>query len=303
MSTLPNVQNNNEQILNDIQSLQQMEQQLFSNLESNTELTSQQQKQIIEKMNQLSDMRVNLYQTLSGVNSYFQNALNSSVGTLKEQSIAIGIVENELNKAKKRLKILEEEKNNKIRLVEINTYYSDKYEEHSHLMKILIFTFIPIIILSILFNKGFLPNKLYFLLLFIVIVVGGYYFVKRYTSIISRNNMNYQKYDWNFNSKDVKSPPSNAEDPWYTGDMNLGTCIGNACCSPGLVYDSEINQCVKSISIMPIKKNNVVKVKENMSSYDDSNMDDSLIHNILTKTQNGKYKEDINMKSPTSYNF
>ena len=110
MSGLPNVQENNEQILNDIQSLQQMEQQLFSNLESNPNLTTSQQQQIIEKMNQLSNMRVNLYQTLSGVNNYFENALNTSIGSLKEQVVAIGIVENELDRAKKRLEILEEEK-------------------------------------------------------------------------------------------------------------------------------------------------------------------------------------------------
>ena len=54
-------------------------------------------------MNQLSNMRINLYQTLSGVNSYYQNALSSSQGTLKEQTAAIYIVENELNTAKRRL--------------------------------------------------------------------------------------------------------------------------------------------------------------------------------------------------------
>ena len=46
-------QQTNEQILNDIQTLQTMEQQLFSNLENNPNLTTQQQQQIVEKMNQL----------------------------------------------------------------------------------------------------------------------------------------------------------------------------------------------------------------------------------------------------------
>ena len=123
MSGQPNVAQNNEQILTDIQSLQQMEQQLFNSLETNTTLSPQQQQQIVEKMNQLSNMRINLYQTLSGVNSFFQNSLSSSVGTLQEQTVAIGIVENELNYAKKNLELLESEKNNKIRLVEINDYY------------------------------------------------------------------------------------------------------------------------------------------------------------------------------------
>ena len=154
MSELPNIQENNEQILNDIQSLQIMEQQMFSSLETNPNLTPQQQQKIIEKMNQLSTMRINLYKTLSGVNNFFQNALTSSVGTLKEQTAAISIVEDELNKSKKRLELLEIEKNNKIRLVEINNYYGQKYAEHSSLMKIIIYILIPVIIFSVLKNKG-----------------------------------------------------------------------------------------------------------------------------------------------------
>ena len=125
-SGLPNISQNNEQILNDIQSLQQMEQNLFNSLETNPNLSFQQQQQIVEKMNQLSNMRINLYQTLNGVNNFFQNALQSSVGTLKEQTIAISIVESELNESKKQLQLLENDKNDKIRLVEINNYYGDK---------------------------------------------------------------------------------------------------------------------------------------------------------------------------------
>ena len=144
MSDLPNISQNNEQILNDIQSLQKMEQDLFSSLETNTNLTSQQQQKIIEKMNQITNMRINLYQTLSGVNNFYDTALQSSAVTLKEQTAAIGIVESELNRSKKRLQLLEAEKNNKIRLVEINHYYGDKYAEHSQLMKIIIFTLVPL---------------------------------------------------------------------------------------------------------------------------------------------------------------
>ena len=51
-------QQTNEQILNDIQTLQTMEQQLFSNLENNPNLTTQQQQQIVQKMNQLSKNRL-----------------------------------------------------------------------------------------------------------------------------------------------------------------------------------------------------------------------------------------------------
>ena len=243
MSESIDSQQNNEQLLTDIQSLQTMEEQIFNSLETNPNLTTEQKKQMVDKMNQLSKMRINLYQTLSGVNNYYQNALSSSQGTLTEQSAAIYIVENELNKAKKRLEFLEAEKNNKIRLVEINDYYGDKYAEHGALMKIVIFTLVPIIILAILNSKGILPTTIYLILLSIIAAIGGYFFWKRLGSIITRDNMNYQEYDWYFNAGAAPTASSsNDTDPWASKSM--GTCIGDACCSDGQTYDETINQCI-----------------------------------------------------------
>lgn len=283
MSGLPNIQENNEQLLNDIQSLQQMEQQLFNSLESNTSLSSEEQTKIVEKMNQLSNMRVNLYKTLSGVNNYFDNALNTSISTLKEQAIAIQIVESELNKSKKRLELLEEEKNNKIRLVEINTYFGDKYAEHSQLMKIIIFTLVPIIILAFFNNKGLLPNVIYYGLLVIIALIGGYFFWNRYSSIIMRDNMNYQEYDWPFNPNDINtSTISSTSDPWGNA-KDYGTCIGDACCSNGLTYDDSLNQCVPAVT-------------------QTSSTTESFVNNVLTKTQQGKYKSDVDLRQPRASN-
>lgn len=288
MSELPDIQQNNEQIINDIQSLQQMEQKLFNNLESNPNLSVDEQKKIIEKMNQLSNMRINLYKTLSGVNKYFNTALNTSIGSLKEQAIAIQIVEDELNKAKKRLEILEEEKNNKIRLVEINTYFSDKYAEHAQLMKIIIFTLIPIIILTILNNNYILPNMIYYILMIIVVFIGAYFFWIRFASIATRDNMNYQEYAWSIKPNMVsESNSSSLTDPWST-NVNLGTCVGNACCSAGLIYDNNINQCVLP---KKLKKNYTEKFTTELS-----------INDILTKTQQGKYKADYNLLQPEAFN-
>jgi hypothetical protein len=279
MSGLPDIQQNNEQILNDIQSLQQMEQQLFNSLETNTTLTTTQQEQIVDKINQISNMRVNLYQTLSGVNNFFENALSSSIGTLKEQTVAISIVESELNKAKKRLELLEEEKNNKIRLVEINDYYGDKYQEHGQLMKIIIFTLVPVIILALLNNKGFLPNTFYYILLMIVSAIGAYFFWFRFASIIMRDNMNYQEYNWRF-----VPPPSvgavNTTDPWAGYDLP-GTCIGQYCCSDGQTYDTTLDKCISPST----------------TTVTESFLTESMVNHVLTKKQSNKYKEDFNMSS------
>lgn len=244
MSGLPEVRQNNQQLLNDIQSLQKMEQQLFSNLESNPTLSTTEQKKIIDKMNQLSQMRINLYKTLSGVNQYYGSSLESSIGTLKQQKIAIDIVEKELTRSKERLRILEAEKNNKIRLIEINNYYGDKYEEHAQLMKVVIFTLIPIIVFAYLNNIGILPNMVYYILLAIVTFIGAYYFWSIFSSILMRDNMNYQTYDWSFHPDKAPNNASTIEDPW-DGGIDLTTCVGSTCCSTGMVYNDAINKCVK----------------------------------------------------------
>jgi hypothetical protein len=233
-------------------------------------------------MNQLSNMRIKLYQTLSGVNNYFENAVNSSSDTLKQQAFAIGIIENELNKSKQQLAVLEEEKNNKIRLVEINAYYGDKYTEHSKLMKIIIFTLIPVIILAFLNSKGILPNAIFNVIISIIALIGGYFLWKTYYSIITRDNMNYQEYNWSFdpNNATTTTSQTTSTDPWVS-ESSYGTCVGDACCSNGLIYDSSMNQCVDPTST--------------------STSTESFINNQLTKMEPGNYKIQYNLKQPQAF--
>ena len=290
---LPNVQENTTQILNDIQSLQTIEQQLFSSLEENTGLTTEQQKKVVDKINGISKMRINLYETLNGVNSFFQNALANSKGTLSEQTAAIDIVEKELNTSKNRLKVLEEEKNNKIRLVEINDYYGQKYAEHSDLMKIIVIMLIPILILAILFNKGILPEKVYYILIGIVAIIGGVFIWRTILSIMMRDPMNYQAYDWYFNPDTAPTSTSTSStDPWAsTKIINSLTCVGDDCCSDGLVYDSTLNQCITS-----------------NGETTSTTTTESFVNDVFTKPSNNYKKPDVvlgsdNIKSNNSKSF
>jgi len=214
--SLPNVQENNQQILNDIQSLQAIEKSLFTTLESNPSLTTAQQEEIINKISDISNMRVNLYHTLNDVNGYFQQALTNSQGTLQEQATAIGIVETELNKAKTDLSLLEEEKNNKIRLIEINNFYGDKYADHTSLMRYIMFMMIPIIISLTLLNKNIISRNVFYILLVIISSIGGYFILTKVLSIWNRDNMNYQEFNWYFDASSAPAAVINgdASNPW-----------------------------------------------------------------------------------------
>jgi hypothetical protein len=279
MSQLPDIQNN-EEILNNIQSLQQIEQQFFTSLETNPNLSREQQEKILDKINRITSMRLNLYNTLSGINNFFQNALQNSVGTLKQQVTTIAIVENELNQSKRRLEVLETEKNNKIRLVQINNYYSDKYVEHSQLMKIVIFTLIPVIIITFLHNKTILPDTIYNILLVIISIIGAFYFLNTFISIIMRDNMIYDEYDWKFDASTAPTASADSSgDPWLT-NTNTGICVGEFCCSQGQVYDASLNVCV-------------IGTPETTTTT--TTTTESFVNQVLTKKQQYKYKDDFSL--------
>ena len=244
---LPNAEANNEKLLNDISNLQQIESDMLTNLENDGSMTSDQQEKIISKVNNISKMRVNLYKTLDEMNSYYMDALDSSRGTLKEQTQAITIVESELKNSKERLKTLETEKNQKVRLAQINEYYSDKYSEHSRLMKITIAILVPILILAILNQKGILPDFIYYGLIVLISTIGTYFFAKVAFSIFYRDNMNYQAYDWGFDASNAPTGSSTQEDtdsdPWESTQITGYGCVGDDCCGDGTFFDSSNNIC------------------------------------------------------------
>ena len=356
MTQSPDIQNN-EEILNNIQSLQQIEQQFLTTLETNPNLSRQQQEDILDKITRITNMRLNLYNTLSGINNFFENALQNSVGTLKQQVTAISIVENELNHSKKQLELLEIEKTNNIRLVQINNYYSDKYAEHSQIMKIVIFTLIPVIIITFLHNKSILSDNIYYILLIIVSFIGAFYFWYKFISIIMRDNMIYDEYDWSFDPSSApkaSSSNSSSSDPWAT-NINVGTCVGELCCSAGQTYDNVLNQCVAYLDAdsentnsgntdsgnaqnpEPEVDDDTCKIIGNsnynqkcLNSFEYSSCESGCatsvsglgkvcctssccnstenfqvndkVTNVLTKTQQGKYKPDYNLGELKAYN-
>jgi hypothetical protein len=297
---MPNFSNNDETIIADIIDLQKMEQDLFSSLETNSSLSSSQQNKILDQISQLSSMRGNLYQTLSGINNFYENALETSVGTLKEQIVAIGIVESELNQAKKRLKMLKNDRNDKIRLVEINDYYGEKYAEHSQFMKIVIYTLIPIIILTVLNKKNILPNNIFYVLVILISVIGAVMGWTVFFSIVTRNNMNYQTYDWYFDPNTAPQPstnPNNAIDPWLTTPSI--SCIGAACCSSNQTFDASTNLCVNTIENFDvIGLDSMQHQPPSKLGGAKSNITESMIESILKKQDPNKYKADVNL-APT----
>lgn len=244
--TETNSQNLNDRfqaILSDIAGLQTTETQLYDSLDNNA-LSSEQKQQIINKINEISQMRLNMYASMKDMYSFYQQDVSASRTTLGQEISALDIMENQLNESKIRLNQIEDQKYNKLRLVEINTYYGKRYNAHSMLMKTIIIVCIPLIILAVLANAGILPPKLYMFISGLIIVIGAIILGYQILDLSNRDNMNWDEYNWYFNRESAPSDTTTtaASDPWTTPSL---TCVGEECCiNSGLVYDSSLNICV-----------------------------------------------------------
>jgi hypothetical protein len=239
------LQERNQQVLNNIAQLQIQERDLHKSLDD-INLTTEQKHSIINRINEISQMRMNLYASLKDMTSFYKENISTSRNTLGQSITAIDILENQLNESKKKLNIIEDQKSNKQRLVEINTYFGKRYNAHSNLMKIIVFICIPVIILTVLANKGILPLNIYRLLTVIILVIGVILIGLQLIDISYRDDMNWDEYEWYFDKNNA--PVSNTYDdsysyknPWTLPSI---TCIGSDCCYDGSTYDPDKNMCI-----------------------------------------------------------
>jgi prefoldin subunit 5 len=246
-------------IQDDIDKLQTMERELLVTLETSANLTLDQKKSLNEKINKITGIRIRLYQTISGASGMYKGILDDSRDKLSVQTDAIKIMETELNNTKARIAALKDDKNNKLRMVQVNDYYGSMYSEQSDLMKIIIFTLIPIIILVVLRQRMlllFLPEIVYNIILVAISITGGVFFVLKAGNYMTRDNMNYQEFDWVFNKKNApKSSGEASTDPWSSPFSGIGTCVGAQCCleDDTQMYDDVDMKCKpKSDVITPL---------------------------------------------------
>ena len=258
--TLKNAQDRQEALLKNINELQQQEKKLYQELEISAAVGGAftDQDAIVKKINELSAMRMTMFQELEAMFGSMQGRVAQSRIDLVDQMTVTGVMEEELNNAKKNMNLLSATKANKMRMVEINTYYASKYRAQGEFMKLIIMICAPLLILAICIKKGFIPKNIGNAIMAIIIAVGGYFVIRRAIDLGSRNNMNFDEYDWDWNA-DAQNPTvyeydkqqltgvsSDLEDDVnsFAKDMGLG-CVGETCCAEGTKYDSKKQQCIE----------------------------------------------------------
>tara|TARA_Y100000389_G_C17441300_1_gene508715 strand:- start:181 stop:1239 length:1059 start_codon:yes stop_codon:yes gene_type:complete len=122
--------------------------------------------------------------------------LRSSRKSFVDQGLVSGVVDSELDSAKKNLRSIMHAKNNQQRMTEINTYYSNSYQAHTYTMKLIIYAVVPILLISILSKKNILPPNIAKVLSTLVMVIVGLLMIIHLMDIRRRDNMVYTEYDF-----------------------------------------------------------------------------------------------------------
>jgi len=229
--------------INKIEQLQKTEQQLYDALSQNAErvslgksnvYSSQDIQNITNQINSLSAARVNLYNTLSQLYKS-QVVLGKDVQlSLDQQTETLQLLETQLNKSKKQLASLEDQKLNQLKMIEITTYYSKKYDAQKRLMQIVAIFGVCLIICS--FIK-------YSPLTYFVAIAGGIILLLRIFNMTMRTNYDYDEIKWFY-------PTSLSGD----SDKKIGLsgsgighiCAGASCCSEGTVWEKQSGCVPKS---------------------------------------------------------
>lgn len=217
-------------------------------------------EQLMNQIHRLANERAELFKTLLNIYANVQRDVSETRSDLVDQLTVVGVVEQELTNARNNLDALGGAKNNKNRMALINTYYGKRYQAHTGIMKMIIMICVPLLILAIVGKKGFIGENITRPLALIVIIVGGFFLFRRIWDLSSRDNMNYDEYNWDFDPNNVKPTVYQYDkeqlDKSDMGDRissdlhtlasDLGVeCIGPNCCSKGMSYDHKQNRCVE----------------------------------------------------------
>jgi hypothetical protein len=246
--------------LDKISQLQGTEEQLYKALTQNAEnvalgkpntFSDTEIQDITTQINSLSAARVNLYNTLS--ETYKSEALNETNAqeALQQQTQTLQLLEQELNKSKKKMAAMHDEKANQLKMIEITTYYSKQYDAHRRLMRMIAIVGVCILIaigLETMYEPLGVVTKP---LVILICIVGGFFIIRRIIYMLLRRTDNYDEFVWPMaptndtqllTANDAKSliDISGVEIPFV--------CAASSCCNVGTVW-TDSSGCIVDTTV------------------------------------------------------
>lgn len=233
-----------------VKKMQADEKELYNKLEANVATSGSlaERDQLTAQIKTLADARLDAYKDLVENYSILRNNVAQSRGDLVDQMALIDISQQQLDGLRKQIGDINEVKNNKERMLEINTYYGKKFQAQKELMQLIIVVCVPLLLLAFLAKLGKLGSTLASSIGAVILAIGLYFIFIKLIDISSRSKTKFDEYEWNFDPASIK--PTVIEYDleqlgWGKKDMSgiMGSCIGESCCGDNLKYNSKLNKC------------------------------------------------------------
>ena len=232
-----------QQLLTSVQQLQDAQRDLMYRYSAATDPTEQ--KNIMNEMDKNETLRANLLSS-SGAAALVQNqALATKRDAATDLTAMTNFVEAELKAAREQMEEIQTSRTGKERMIELNTYYGKRFMAQAGVVKIFIYMCIPILILAILANVGFLPNYIAGFAIIASMVVGIVYIYGAVHDINRRDKTNFDEYAWEFDPSRVGSLVNPTVGSGTTNSSGNTGCYESACCNPpATIWDPQSSTCV-----------------------------------------------------------
>lgn len=191
------IQTANASIIDEINSLKDVETDLYNILDimhSNGTQTPATLNDYITKIQRVNELRVKLYSNLIQNYEIYQNNVIDTSRNAEKLDTAATIATASITP----IAILNDERTNNKRYIEVNTYYANRYKYLTDIVKIIIYICIAMLVLSVLANNSLIPEWLYSWCLVILLIIGLYFLGKKILLLLNIDNMNFDRFDWHF---------------------------------------------------------------------------------------------------------
>jgi hypothetical protein len=161
-----------------------------------SEETLKQQNEILDKIRELSEVRLNLFKKLQERYGDVKEDLDTDKDNLKSQIAMVNVVEEQINNVKSNIKSMKQDKNNRLRMIEIGNYEFKRYNVMKEIMRTLFIACLIVALSSVALQRGLLPSVVASSIIFVAFIVSAVLVFYKMYDLSTRRVDDFDKYDF-----------------------------------------------------------------------------------------------------------
>ena len=233
-----------QQLLTNTQLLQDAQTALMNRYAASTD--SNERTKLMNEMKKNEALRTQLLSSTGNIALVQNEAVSVKQTAAQDQTAMMKLMDAELKNVRERMEEIQTSRTEKERMIELNTYYGKRFMAQAGVMKYFIYMCIPVLILAVLANMGFLPNYIAGFMIIASIVIGIVYIYGAVHDINRRDKMNFDEYTWEFDPSRVGSvinPDNSGKGKKEHSNADTPGCSNGQCCAPPTTWDATANKC------------------------------------------------------------